>query len=144
MPDIYHTFTIDVAMENVFWGVSTSNGLDRWWTKNSSAIPARGATYVLDFGPGYTWKAVVTKYEEGKEFELQITDADADWMNTKVGFSLTAKGKSVTVVDFYHTGWPSANEHYKVSCYCWAMYLRILKRYLEGGEEVPYEKRLSV
>jgi Activator of Hsp90 ATPase homolog 1-like protein len=32
----------------------------------------------------------------------------------------------------------------KISSYCWAMYLRILKRYVEFGEEVPYEKRLQV
>ncbi|MCH8956850.1 SRPBCC domain-containing protein, partial [candidate division KSB1 bacterium] len=37
-----------------------------------------------------------------------------------------------------------ANEHYRVSCYCWAMYLRLLKRYVEHGETVPYEDRLDV
>jgi hypothetical protein len=36
------------------------------------------------------------------------------------------------------------SEHYRISCYCWAMYLRILKRYLEHGEQVPYAKRLDV
>ena len=36
------------------------------------------------------------------------------------------------------------NDHYKISSYCWAMYLRILKRYVESGEEVPYENRLNV
>jgi uncharacterized protein YndB with AHSA1/START domain len=30
-----------------------------------------------------------------------------------------------------------------VSCYCWAMYLRVLRRYLEHGERVPYEGRLD-
>jgi hypothetical protein len=49
-----------------------------------------------------------------------------------------------TAVNFYHTGWPQKNEHYKISSYCWAMYLRILKRHLEYGESVPYEKRLQV
>jgi hypothetical protein len=31
-----------------------------------------------------------------------------------------------------------------VSCFCWAMYLRILRRHLEYGEEVEYERRLDV
>ncbi len=35
-------------------------------------------------------------------------------------------------------------EHYRISCYCWAMYLRILKRYLEHGETVQYARRLDV
>jgi hypothetical protein len=46
-------------------------------------------------------------------------------------------------VYFYHLCWPEANEHWRVSNYCWAMYLRILKRYLESGESVAYEKRLD-
>ena len=51
---------------------------------------------------------------------------------------------SVTQVRFRHVGWPSTNDHYRISCYCWAAYLRILRRYLEHGERVPYEKRLDV
>jgi len=50
----------------------------------------------------------------------------------------------VTQVHFHHTGWPDADDHYRVSCYCWAMYLRLLKRYLEHDEVVPYEDRLDV
>jgi len=29
------------------------------------------------------------------------------------------------------------------SCYCWAMYLRLLARHVERGEVVPYEARLD-
>jgi hypothetical protein len=60
-----------------------------------------------------------------------------------VGFELEEAGGE-TQVRFHHLGWPAANDHYRISCYCWAMYLRILKRYLEYGELVPYEKRLEV
>jgi hypothetical protein len=28
--------------------------------------------------------------------------------------------------------------------YCWAIYLRVLRRWLEHGERVPYEQRLDV
>ena len=82
------------------------------------------------------------KYVIDKEFELIITDAHVDWIDTKVGFLLNNKN-NVTEVHFYHKGWPQNNEHYRISCYCWAMYLRILKRYLEYGEQVPYENRLN-
>ena len=60
-----------------------------------------------------------------------------------VGFSLSdANGK--TWLEFRHTGWPHANQHYRISCHCWAMYLRVLRRSLEHGETVPYEQRLDV
>jgi hypothetical protein len=34
--------------------------------------------------------------------------------------------------------------HYRTSCHCGALYLRILRRHLEHGESVPYERRLDV
>src|SRR5262249_36493864 len=76
------------------------------------------------------------------EFELQMMVADDDWRETRVGFRLEEKD-GMTWVRFSHTGWPSQNEHYRVSCHCWAMYLRILRRYLEHGEVVSYEERLD-
>ncbi len=43
-----------------------------------------------------------------------------------------------------YEGWHGSNEHYKTSTYCWAMYLRLMKRFVEHGDVVAYEKRLNV
>lgn len=104
--------------------------------------PVEGAEFELWFGPEYGWRAKVTKVASPSEFELQITKANADWLGTRVGFRLSSRADA-TDVRFYHTGWPTPNEHRRISCYCWAMYLRILRRYLEHGEQVPYERRLD-
>jgi hypothetical protein len=143
MADIFHTFPVRASVKNVFAGCCTPVGLNAWWTKNSVGKPVLNEVYNLDFGPQYLWKAIVSRFVADSEFELTITDADADWINTRVGF-VVAANKGNTDVEFYHKGWPKNNEHYRISSYCWAMYLRILKRYLEFGELVPYEKRLDV
>jgi hypothetical protein len=143
MPDIYHIFYVGSTPEKVFEMISLSEGLDKWWTRNSLSSPKLQGEYHLDFGPLYRWKAVVTKYQQDLVFELRITEADADWTGTKVGFILESIGNR-TEVNFYHSGWQQANKHFKISSFCWAMYLRILKRHIETGEEVPYEKRLAV
>jgi uncharacterized protein YndB with AHSA1/START domain len=142
MADIYHDFPIAAPAVRVYEAVTTPHGLDTWWTERSAGQPTPGAEYELWFGAGYDWRAVVTKASAPAEFELEMTKADSDWVGTRVGFRLagTADG---TLVQFYHTGWPLANEHWRLSSYCWAMYLRILRRYLEHGEQVPYEKRLD-
>jgi hypothetical protein len=31
----------------------------------------------------------------------------------------------------------------RISCHCWALYLRLLRRHLEFGESVPYDRRLE-
>jgi hypothetical protein len=84
-----------------------------------------------------------TRYIPDTELELKLSRADEDFQETRLGFLLEGKDGAVNV-RFYHTGWPDANEHYRISCFCWAMYLRLLKRYVEFGEVVPYEDRLSV
>jgi uncharacterized protein YndB with AHSA1/START domain len=143
MADILHDFPIAVAPTRVFEGISSPEGLDRWWTARSSGSPIEGTEYQLWFGPEYDWRAVVTRARPGSGFELRITRAADDWMDTRIGFEL-AVIPTGTQVRFHHTGWPAANEHYRISCYCWAMYLRILRRSLEFGEQVPYERRLDV
>jgi uncharacterized protein YndB with AHSA1/START domain len=142
MPDIFHDFIVKAPAQKVFQAISTPQGLDAWWTKRSSGEPRLGAEYELGFGPGYDWRAVVSRCVPGAEFELEMTQAHEDWQGTRVALDLEQK-EGFTQVRFLHSGWP-ANEHYRASCYCWAMYLRILKRYVEYGETVPYEQRLDV
>ena len=143
MADILQDFPIRVAPGRAFDGVSQPALLDQWWTVRSSGRSIVGSEYELNFGPGYHWRAVVTKAEPGAAFELRLTRADADWLNTLVGFSFSATD-SGTHARFYHLGWPEANGHYRTSCHCWALYLRILRRHLEFGEIVPYDLRLDV
>ena len=142
MADILHQFPIESPCPEVFKAVTTPAGLDAWWTKSASGVPGDGAKYELGFGLGYEWRAVVSRYVPDTEFELTLTGADGDWQGTRVGFVLEGN-EGQTTVRFHHAGWPKANEHYRISCFCWAMYLRLLKRYVEQGAVVPYEDRLD-
>ena len=142
MPDILHDFPIQAPRERVFAALSTPQGLDTWWTMRSSGKPSAGAEYELWFGPEHDWRARISKCVPGSEFEFTMTRSDEDWNGSKVGFRLETRGSS-TWVTFRHTGWPAANDHFRISSFCWAMYLRILKRSIEHGESVPYEKRLD-
>jgi uncharacterized protein YndB with AHSA1/START domain len=143
MADIFQDFPIQAACDRVFDAVSTPGGLDTWWTTRAAGSPRAGAEYELWFGPEYAWRATVTRCLPDSDFELQRVRADNDSMGTRVGFRLERRG-DVTWVQFHHTGWPSANEHHRISCHCWAMYLRLLRQWLERGEFVPYENRLDV
>lgn len=143
MSDIVHYFPITAPAERVFRGVSMPSELDSWWTKKCSGEPVEGKEYGLWFGPEYDWSAVVSRCVTSKEFELNFQKADGDWQGTRIGFELETNN-DVTQVRFYHSGWKEANDHFQTSSYCWAMYLRLLKRYIENSEVVPYELRLDV
>ena len=143
MADIFHDFPIKAPVQRVFDLVSTPAGLDNWWAESSRGTPGADAIYDLGFGPEYQWRARVTRYAPESDFELEFITADDDWTGTRVGFHLEPRGDA-TWMQFRHTGWPSTNEHYRISCNCWALYLRVLRRFLEHGETVPYEQRLDV
>src|SRR5688572_9601801 len=143
MPDILHDFYIKAPVSQVFDAISTPAGLNQWWTKTSAGQAKVGAELVLGFGPEYDWRAVVTKWERDKGFEFKMIKSDNDWDGSFVGFELR-DADGGTQVHFYHKSWPELNEHYRISSYCWAMYLRLLKLNLEKGLFVEYEDRLEV
>jgi uncharacterized protein YndB with AHSA1/START domain len=142
MADILQVLPIRAAADRVFEAVATPRGLAEWWTSRSSGHPAVGSQYELWFGPEHAWRGEVSAYEPHAAFELEVVKADEDWVGTRVSFRFEPRGAG-TWVRFSHLGWPSANEHYCVSVHCWALYLRILRRYLEHGERIPYERRLQ-
>lgn len=144
MPDIIHEFPITAIIPRVYAAVSTPAGLDQWWTLRSDGVPTFNSLYSLDFGPGYEWRAHVSEVEKDGIFELELVEAMTDWIGTRVRFELSAIDDEHTQVLFSHIGWPALSEHFAVSSFCWAMYLRIMRRALEYGEVVPYDARLEV
>lgn len=142
MADIFHDFPIRAPIDAVFRAVSTPGGLETWWTERSTGDPREGGEFDLWFGPEYHWRARVTRCVPAARFELEMVEADADWSGTRVGVELEPRDGG-TWVRFHHTGWPDANEHYRISCNCWALYLRVLRRSLEHGESVSYAERLD-
>lgn len=140
MADIFHDLHINASPAKVFKAVTSPSGLNSWWTVRSSGEAGEGNTYTLWFGPKYDWRAVVRTAVPNVEIAWEVTDADEDWQGTRLGFHLVDQEGS-TKVQFYHTGWKEANEHFRRSSYCWALYLRHLKRFVERGDVVPYDQR---
>lgn len=143
MPDILQDFPIGASLDRVFEAIATPSGLDAWWTKTCAGEPRVDALWELGFGPDYQWQARVTRYERPVRFELEFVQSDADWNGTTVSCELGADG-GATLVQFAHRGWPTENSHFRISCHCWALYLRVLRRWVEHGERVAYEDRLGV
>ena len=142
MPDIYHDIPFSVSGGKVFEAVSTSEGLSKWWSDGGVGEPVAGTAYDLDFGPEYQWKAEVEDVVPGEKFSLTMSESDDDWNGTTISFEIEDRGEE-SYLRFSHTGWPKDNDHYRSSSYCWAMYLRCLKRYVENGVVLPYERRFN-
>jgi len=92
------------------------------------------------FTEQYDWDAKLIDVQENLRCVWKMTKADDDWLNTQFGFQLSEK-EGITTVEFHHTGWLDSNEHFKRSSYCWAMYLHLLKSYIETGKITTFDKR---
>ena len=88
MADVLQDFPIAAAVDRVYAAITTPRGLDAWWTKTSAGRPDLNTEYELGFGPDYSWRATVTKTVRNAEFELTMTKADADWVGSRIGFTL--------------------------------------------------------
>ena len=143
MPDILHRFQVAAPVSRVFAMFSDPAGLDEWWTLKADGTAEAGAIYRFGFGPGCEWQGLLTACDPDRWIEWEILDADDDWTGTRVGARFTPRDERTTV-DFYNSGWRHANEHFRTSSCCWANYLRVLRRFVEHGERVPYARRDDV
>jgi uncharacterized protein YndB with AHSA1/START domain len=142
MPEILIQLNINVPAKHVFNAFVTVDGLNAWWTKDSTARPSKGEIFDFHFGTECHWQGRVTEYRRNEIIEWEMTKASPDWMGSKVG-AVLKEHDEYTIVDFYHKGWAYSNEHFRISSYCWAMYLRCMKEWLEKGVFIEYENRLS-
>lgn len=143
MADILHRFPIHASADRVFEAITSPKGLDAWWTLESEGQPVKGADYRFYFDPQYDWHGKVTEAAKDRVIEWRFTDAEPDWTGTSLRMELEEK-EGWTWVEFAHTGWVDAGEHFRITSYCWAAYLRLLRLYVEEGQVAPYEKRLNV
>ena len=144
MPDILHRFQVSAPPDRVFAMFADPRLLSEWWTLEAAGVAAVGETYQFDFGPGDHWRGLLAACEPERWIEWEIVDADADWTGTRVGARFTPAADGRTTVDFYSSGWRHANDHFRTTSCCWANYLRVLRRFVEHGERVPYAERDAV
>ena len=140
MPEIRHQLIIKAPRKAVFEAFATPEGLNSWWTLESSGEPTIHTTYRLFFGPKFDWIAKVVHVRTGHELKWALERAMDDWMPTVFGFSL-AEIEGGTCVRFAHTGWESQTDHFEITSYCWAQLLNGLKNYVERGVVIPFEER---
>ncbi len=137
---ILHDLVINCSLEKVFEGITSPEHLVNWWPLKCTGRPVEGEIYNFNFTEDYNWFGKVAQVEKDKSFQIKMTQSDADWDPTSFGFELEKIEHGVWV-KFWHKDWPSCNDHFRRSSFCWAILLKGLKDYLEKGIIVAFEDR---
>lgn len=139
---IYHDVEIITSPDHLFHTITSAEGLEKWWPLHAVGIPAIGEEYSFYFSPEYDWRAKVIDCEANKFIEWKMIVADDDWQDTKLRFSIIERDHAC-ILRFEHRSWGDINDHFRRTSYCWALYLRCLKDYIERSVILSYNKRTT-
>ena len=140
MYDIYHDIQINARLQEIFDAISVPQGLNAWWTVRSSGVPTIGSEYNFYFSEDYNWSAEVVSYVENASISYRLTYATNDWIDTRLNFIILPQD-GYCILRFEHKEWRENSDHYRRTSYCWALYLRCLKDYVENDIIKPYNQR---
>lgn len=139
MSDLRHGIWIDAAPEDVFEAVSSSEGLQRWWTPNVQAQgPEDLARYTVRFDEGTVEATFETEDRRPPDrLVLECVDGIEDWIETRLVFELEPADEG-TFLSFDHAGWTEQDWYFRACNSTWGHLMFALKRACEEGVSEPF------
>ncbi|MGC4102451.1 SRPBCC family protein [Ferruginibacter sp.] len=136
MTDIKHKLVINSTADNIYNAITTQQGLENWWAKQTVAKPEIGFVNVFVFGTVKNEMKISTLVPN-KKVEWEIIASTGEWVGTTISFELEAKDNNKTIVRFDHNGWRAVTDLYAECNYTWARFMMSLKSYCETGTGSP-------
>jgi uncharacterized protein YndB with AHSA1/START domain len=135
MAEIRHNVVIKATPEKVYKAVTTQEGIESWWCKNTTAKPEVGFVNIFTFGKDRS-EMKVTELAPNKGTEWKCIKSTDEWTGTKISFDLEEKSGD-TILRFAHEGWKAPTDMYAVCNYHWALFMKSLKSFCETGAGTP-------
>jgi uncharacterized protein YndB with AHSA1/START domain len=108
MATIQHRITIDAAPDRVFDALTLSEGLQSWWTRDSSAKPEIGSVAVFKFVQGtIVFRMRIEELVPGKRVAWLCQGDLQEWEGTQLTWELEPTEGGGTDLRFAHKGWAS-------------------------------------
>ncbi|MGN6568357.1 MAG: SRPBCC family protein [Flavipsychrobacter sp.] len=143
--DFTSTILVDKSPTEAFAAIKNFRG---WWSEDIEGETDKlGATFFYHYKDVHLSKIKLIEEVPGKKLVYQVIDNEfsftkdkTEWINTKLIFDLTAKGKQ-TEVHFTHEGLTSQYECYNVCHDAWTGFIqKSLKDFINTGKGQPNPK----
>lgn len=133
---IRHFIQIFCDPSIVFMALSSSDGVQNWWTRDAQLANEEGGKAYINFGKQY--KNVFTIEKQTKnEICWKVEEGDEQWVGTRIRFLLEYEESMVTL-RFSHEDWREETDFYAGGNFQWAHYILSLKNSCEVGRGKPY------
>lgn len=135
MADIRHNLVIKATPDKIFDAITTKEGLESWWAKQTTAKPEVGFVNVFTFGK-FRNEMKVTQLTPNKKVEWKCTNSIEEWIDTNISFDLEEKDGR-TILRFAHSGWRAVTDTFAGCNYDWGLFMKSLKSLCETGTGTP-------
>ncbi|MDF2193479.1 SRPBCC domain-containing protein [Paraflavitalea sp. CAU 1676] len=135
MTNIRHNVVIKAPADAVYRAITTQQGIEAWWCKQTTAKPELGFTNVFIFGDIRN-EMKVTALSPNKRTEWDCEKSIEEWIGTTIAFELEDR-QDKTLVRFTHDGWREVTDTFAGCNYQWALFMKSLKSYCETGQGTP-------
>ncbi|GAA1816466.1 SRPBCC domain-containing protein [Luedemannella flava] len=135
MVDILHQVGVRSTPDKVYGALTTIEGLEGWWTTNTTGDTDVGGVIAFRFGPG-GFDMEVVESDRDKHVLWKVVDGPAEWIGTTIDWELRQDGDWTRVL-FRHLGWREPVEFMHHCSTKWALYLMSLKGLIETGKGAP-------
>jgi len=133
--DIRINVVIKAAPEKIYDAITTQEGIESWWCKNTIAKPELDHVNIFVFGK-FRNEMKVNKLIPGKTVEWKCINSIDEWIGTDISFNLEGKN-GATVLRFAQAGWRDVTDTFAGCTYDWALFMKSLKSFCETGVGTP-------
>lgn len=141
MADIELIQYIKAAPDVVFEALTTTKGLSEIWTLDATVASHVGGMSAFGFGDEPRTIMKIVELTQNRRVVWECVESDPEWVGTRVIFELESRGGK-TALTTKHVGWREVTEFFRSCSYNWGIFLLSFKQYCEGGQGLPYQRRI--
>lgn len=138
MATILLRMPVDAEPKVVYDALSTSEGVNGWWSGHTEGPEGVGSTMKVAFPDApMTFDFEVSEEAPGERVSWRCLAGPPEWTGTDIRFDVET-GDEGTSVLFSHDGWATTDESFPFIAYSWAQILPRLKKLSETGQADPF------
>ena len=129
---------VDAEPKVVYDALSTSEGVNGWWSDHTEGPEGVGSTMKVAFPDApMTFDFEVSEEAPGERVSWRCLAGPPEWTGTDITFDVET-GDEGTSVLFSHDGWATTDQSFPFIAYSWAQILPRLKNLAETSEADPF------
>lgn len=125
---------INAPLEVVFEKISTSEGIESWFTDAVFSNDQVTGDLNLQLWGNTNFKVV--EMSPPSRIVWHCISEDNPWYGTDIVFDLKSESEKIVVI-FDHFGWPEISDFYRDCATSWAYFLESLRLLIEEGKGTP-------